>query len=76
MAIGLTIDGPEGTGTGPLSGIPVGARPGPPPAPMRAIAALPLLFLVWLGLRGWVRVKPGRMPEAHAWGGEEVTRRG
>jgi hypothetical protein len=67
--IELTIDGPEGTGTGTLSGIPVGERPGPPPAPMWAIAALPLVFLVWLGVRGWMRVRPGKTKAAHAWVG-------
>ena len=65
--IELTIDGPEGTGTGTLSGIPVGERPGPPPAPMWVIAALPLVFLVWLGVRGWVRVRPDKKQEASAW---------
>jgi hypothetical protein len=67
--IELTIDGPEGTGTGTLSGIPVGERPGPPPAPMWAIAALPLFFLIWLGVRGWLTVRPGRTQEAYAWSG-------
>jgi hypothetical protein len=65
--IELTIDGPEGTGTGTLSGIPVGERPGPSPAPMWAIAALPLLFLVWLGVQAWIRVRPGSTQEALAW---------
>ena len=67
--IELTIDGPEGTGVGTLTAIPVGERPGPPPAPMWAIAALPLVFLVWLGVRGWMRVRPGKTEAAHAWVG-------
>ena len=65
--IELTIDGPEGTGTGTLSGIPVGERPGLPPAPMWVIAAAPLLFLVWVGVKGWVRVRPASTRAAHAW---------
>ena len=64
--IELTIDGPEGTGTGTLSGIPVGARPGPPLAPMWVIGALPLFFLIALGVRGWRSVKPGKTAEAQA----------
>ena len=67
--IKLTIDGPEGTGTGTLAAIPVGTRPGPPPAPMWGIAALPMVFLVWLGVRGWMKVRPGRTEEAVAWSG-------
>jgi hypothetical protein len=65
--IELTVSGPEGTGSGTLTGVPVGERPGPPPAPMWVIAALPLVFLLWLGVRGWLQVRPGRTPEAHAW---------
>jgi hypothetical protein len=65
--IELTIDGPQGTGTGTLAAIPVGERPGPPPAPMWVIAALPLVFLVWLGVRGWILVRPGTKVEADAW---------
>ncbi len=49
-------------------GVPAGERPGPPPAPMWLIAALPLFFLVGLGVRGWLQVRPGRTPEARAWG--------
>ena len=67
-SIELTVTGPEGTGSGTLTGIPVGERPGPPPAPMWLIAALPLLFLLWLLVRGWVQVRPGRTAEAHGWG--------
>lgn len=66
-SIELTVTGPEGSGTGVLSGIPVGERPGPPPAPMWLIAALPLFFLLWLGVRGWLRVRPGKTSAAHAW---------
>jgi hypothetical protein len=65
--IELTVDGPQGSGTGTLTGIPVGERPGPPLAPMWLIAVLPLLFLLWLGVRGWSRIRPGWSPEAHAW---------
>jgi hypothetical protein len=64
--IELTVDGPEGTGTGTLTGIPVGERPGPPLAPMWVIGALPLFFLIAVGVRGWRSVKPGRTPDAHA----------
>jgi hypothetical protein len=35
---------------------------------MWLIAVLPLLFLLWLGARGWMRVRPGRTEEAYAWG--------
>ena len=66
-SIELTVDGPQGSGTGDLSGIPVGERPGPPPAPMWLIAALPLIFLLWLGGRGWRQVHPGQTREARAW---------
>ena len=66
-SIELTVDGPEGSGTGALTGIPVGERPGPPPAPMWLIAALPLIFLLWLGVRGWRQVCPSQSPEARAW---------
>ena len=66
--IELTVTGPDGTGTGALTGIPVEARPGPPLWPMWLIAALPLLFLIALVVRGWRQVRPGRLPEAHAWG--------
>jgi hypothetical protein len=66
--IELTVDGPEGSGTATLSGIPVGERPGPSPLPFWIVAALPLLFLLALGVRGWRAVRPGRSPEAHAWG--------
>ena len=38
------------------------------PGPIWAIAALPLVFLVWLGMRGWLRVRPGKRAEALAWG--------
>ena len=64
--IELTVDGPQGGGAGALSGIPVGQRPGPPLAPMWLIGALPLFFLIGLGVRGWRAVKPGRTPEAQA----------
>ena len=53
--IELTVEGPEGTGAGVLSGIPVGARPGPPLAPMWLIGALPLFFLIGLGVR-WISI--------------------
>ena len=66
-SIELTVDGPQGSGTGELTGIPVGERPGPPPAPMWLIAALPLIFLLWLGVRGWRQVRPGQTREARAW---------
>lgn len=66
-SIELEIDGPLGIGSGTLEGIEVGARPGPPPAPFWILASLPLLFLVWLGVRGWRAVRPGRSPAAHAW---------
>jgi hypothetical protein len=66
--IELTVDGPLGSGTGTLSGVAVEARPGPPLAPMWLIAVLPLLFLLWLGARGWMRVRPGRTEETYAWG--------
>jgi hypothetical protein len=65
--IELTVSGPEGTGAGTLSGIAVGERPGPPLSPMWVIAILPLVFLLSLGVRGWLQVRPGRTPEAHAW---------
>jgi hypothetical protein len=65
--IELTVDGPQGSGTGTLTSIPVGERPGPPLAPMWLIAALPLCFLLWIGVRGWLQVRPGRSSEAHAW---------
>ncbi len=65
--IELTVDGPLGSGTGTLAGIPVGARPGPPPLPIWLLAALPLVFLFWLGVRGWRSVRPGQSPAAHAW---------
>ena len=63
----LTVDGPQGSGKGILSDIPVGERPGPPPAPMWLVAALPLVFLFWLGVRGWRQVRPGRTAEAQSW---------
>ncbi|MFN8589974.1 MAG: hypothetical protein U0031_00845 [Thermomicrobiales bacterium] len=66
--IKLTIDGPLGQGTGTLRGIPVTDRPGPPLWPMWLIAALPLIFLVWLGLRGWRAVRPLQTAQAHSWG--------
>ena len=66
-SIELTVDGPLGSGSGTLTGIPVEARPGPPLAPMWLVAALPLLFLAWLGVRGWIHVRPGKSAEAHAW---------
>ncbi len=65
--IELTVEGPEGSGAATLSGIPVGERPGPPPLPFWIVAALPLLFLLALGVRGWRAVRPGKAPEAHAW---------
>jgi hypothetical protein len=65
--IHLTVSGPQGSGTGTLNAIPVGERPGPPPAPMWLIAALPLFFLIWLGMRGWQHVRPGQTPEARSW---------
>jgi hypothetical protein len=65
--IELTVTGPQGSGTGVLTAIPVGERPGPPPAPMWLIAALPLFFLLWLGVRGWLRVRPGQTAEARSW---------
>ena len=65
--IELTVSGLQGSGTGALSAIPVGERPGPPPAPMWLIAALPLFFLLWLGVRGWRQVRPGQSPEARSW---------
>jgi hypothetical protein len=67
-SIELTVTGPEGTGAGTLTGVPVLERPGPPLWPIWLIAALPLVFLVWLGIRGWRSVRPNRQPEAHAWG--------
>jgi hypothetical protein len=66
--IELTIDGPKGIGTGTLTGISVGERPGPPLSPMWLIAILPLVFLLWLGIRAWFMVRPGRTAEAHSWG--------
>ena len=66
-SIELTVDGPQGSGAGELTGILVGDRPGPPPAPMWLIAVLPLIFLLWLGARGWRQVRPGQTREARAW---------
>ncbi len=63
----VTVDGLLGSGTGTLRGIPVGERPGPPPAPLWAMASLPLLFLIWLGARGWRMVRPGTAEAARAW---------
>jgi hypothetical protein len=63
----LMVSGPQGSGKGVLAAIPVGERPGPPPAPMWLIAALPLFFLLWLGVRGWLRVRPGLSAEARSW---------
>ena len=68
-SIELTVDGPLGGGSGTLTGIPVESRPGPPLAPMWLIAALPLVFLAWLGVRGWLQVRPGTSDAAHAWNG-------
>jgi hypothetical protein len=65
--IELTVDGPLGSGSGTLTGIAVGERPGPPPLPMWLLAMLPLVFLIALGVRGWRLVRPGNSPEAHAW---------
>lgn len=66
-ALELTVNGPQGSGTGTLDAIPVGERPGPPPAPMWLVAALPLFFLLWLGIRGWRQVRPGQTPAARSW---------
>lgn len=63
----IRITDPQGSGTGILSAIPVGERPGPPPAPMWLAAALPRFFLPWLGVRGWRQVRPGQSPEARSW---------
>ena len=65
--IELTVNGPLGSGTGVMPAVPVGERPGPPPAPMWFIAALPLFFLLWLGVRGWRRMRPGQTDAAHSW---------
>jgi hypothetical protein len=65
--IELTIDGPLGSGAGTLNGIEVGERPGPPPTPLWLLASMPLLFLIWLGARGWRAVRPGRTAAAHSW---------
>lgn len=65
--IELTVDGPLGSGTGTLAGIAVGERPGPPPLPLWLVATLPLVFLLWLGVRGWRSVRPGRSPAATVW---------
>lgn len=70
--IELTVNGMEGIGTGTLSGITVGPRPGPPPTPMWLIAALPLVFLIWLGVRGWLTVRPGRLPESRVWSPSDI----
>lgn len=65
--IELEVDGPEGTGTGVLTGIMVGERPGPPPLPFWVLATLPLFFLIALALRGWRAIRPTRSLEARAW---------
>lgn len=65
--IELTVDGPLGSGTETLTGIPVGARPGPPPLPIWLVATLPLVFLLWLGVRGWRAVRPGQSSAERAW---------
>lgn len=65
--IELTVSGPQGSGTGVLAAIPVAERPGPPPAPMWLISAVPLFFLIWIGGRGWRRVRPGQTAEARSW---------
>lgn len=64
----LTIDGPQGTGTGQFGPFRVGPRPGPPPAPMWLIGALPVFFLAWLLGRAWLRIRPGRTADARSWG--------
>lgn len=66
--IKLTIDGPLGQGIGTLTGIPVTDRPGPPLWPMWLIAALPLIFLIWLGVRGWRAIRPRQSAWTQSWG--------
>lgn len=65
--ITLAIDGLEGHGEATLNAIPVGPRPGPPPAPIWLIATLPLIFLLGISVRGWRAVRPRQAPEANAW---------
>ncbi len=65
--IALTIDGPDGTGSGQLAGIELLGRPGPPAAPLWLLGILPLIFLVWLTVRAWRGVRPSRLPAARGW---------
>lgn len=65
--IGLTIDGPAGTASGLLEGVPLLERPGPPVAPLWLLGILPLIFLVWLTVRAWRAVRPSRLAAARGW---------
>lgn len=65
--IGVTIDGPLGSGSGRLHGLTVSERPGPPAAPMWLLGLTPLAFLTWITVRAWRAVRPGTLPDVRAW---------
>lgn len=65
-AFELTVEGPQGPGTGTL-GLDVGARPGPPAGLSWAIGVLPLLAALAAVGYGWYRVRPGRLSGTRAW---------
>lgn len=66
-SIDLTVNGPEGEGRGTIGPFTVGARPGPPPAPMWVIGLLPLVGIAIGAVVSWRRIRPGTLPEATEW---------
>jgi hypothetical protein len=56
----ITVNGPEGTGEGSLTGIPVLAQPGPPLALSWSVAGLPVLALLAFATIAWRRTRPER----------------
>jgi hypothetical protein len=64
----VNVEGPKGKGTGRIEKLEVGERPaGPPASLIYALGLLPILTILVLCVRSWIRVRPAVRPETHAW---------
>lgn len=63
----FAIDGPAGAGSGRLTPLALGARPGPDAALSWLIGLLPLVGALAIGAHAWWPVRPDRHADAWRW---------
>jgi hypothetical protein len=64
----ISLEGPKGKGTGRLEKLEVGERPAGPSANLiYALSMIPILAILILCVRSWIRVRPAIRRETHAW---------